>query len=69
MTCPLCFRLRSALAQFALIGLLSLLITNPALAQGQAGQAANSWMMAKYDELNPAALRKLMPERAHHRSK
>ena len=26
----------------------------------QAGHFANTWMMAKYDELNPAALRKLL---------
>jgi TRAP-type mannitol/chloroaromatic compound transport system substrate-binding protein len=26
----------------------------------QAGQAANSWMMARYDQANPAALRKLL---------
>jgi len=26
----------------------------------QAGQAANSWMMAKYDQANPAALKKLL---------
>ena len=26
----------------------------------QAGQAANSWMMAKYDQANPAAMKKLL---------
>ena len=26
----------------------------------QAGQAANSWMMAKYDQLNPLSMKKLL---------